>query len=307
MRHAGPALLLALLTTGGAALAAPLSALEQQAGDCLQAVEANAGDPAVPACEAFAAAFQASPRWGGHAIPDTTSALHDVMAAEREFATAASSRPALQTASVAAILRQVAAEQRPKAAQGWWQRFLDWLDQLLRERPQQQAAWPQWLVDWLKAIPGIAVERIFWGLVSVLAALLLWVLWRELAESGLLQRSRPRSERKPATESAALDATPPLDATALRRLSPHEQPAAVLRWVIARLAAQDLLRGERSLTNQQLHQQLLQRAPAIAADFLHLSRIVERALYGGESLDGAARSALLEQATQLATGTAVAA
>lgn len=304
MRHAAPALLLALLTTSGAALAAPLSALEHQADACLREMEAAEAESA-PACEAFAAAFKASPRWSSHPFPDTFSALRDFMAAEREFDTAPALRPSLHTGSVAAILRQVAAEQQPKPAQGWWQRFLAWLDQLLHEQPEQERPLPQWLVDWLKSIPATAAEGFFWGLVAVLAAMLLWVLWRELAESGLLQRSRRRQGRGPAAASPAFDTIPLPDSAVLRHLPRHEQAAAILRWLIARLAAQQLLRDERSLTNQQLHQQLTQRAPAIAPDFLHLSRTVERALYGGESLDGAALDSLLELAAQLDTAAAV--
>lgn len=303
MRGRRPALCLALALSG-IAVAAPPAELRRQAVDCLAQAEVMdvSLDSAGAACEDFLAAQTRDPRWSAYPAPEDGDALRDLLALLEDLGSSSTPNPRLQPQAVAAILKEVAAQQAPAEPLGWWERFLRWLERLLQPQQPEHSPLPAWLVEWLRWIPSGVAKGVIRGTGAMLAALLLWLVWRELRDSGVLQSAgrTPRGHRGAAApEPAASHGR--LDWAALRRLPAAAQATAALRLVIACLAARGLLPDDRSLTNHQLHRYLARHASSLETDFRAVVGAVELELYGGHRLQSTELDALFARAAGLVT------
>ena len=297
--------LLAALLLPLAAAAAPLSRSAAQA--CLDEVVRTkaTADQAGPACAALLARIKA----GADGVPgdaDLAQTLGGLHAdALRDFAATladaggAIPRAPADPSTVAAVLAGLPdPDARPRSL---WEKVDAWLRRLLLpDEHGNTAPPPQWLLRLFQSlghIPPLLVKSVAWLLFALLLASLVWVVVRELRAAGFTLRRRARATEPPLPQGEA----PP--AALFEGLPERERPAALLRWVIARLVAHGLLPADAALTNREL-QALLPLAAR--TPFGALIAFAERAFFGGATL----AETELDQAAALAqelTGRRVAA
>ncbi len=164
-----------------------------------------------------------------------------------------------------------------------WQRFVAWLDERLPSLEHLRPA----LLD--RALDSVFGDHQGWrwlglALLLGLVVLLLWLLARILtnvlpALAGFPFGGTPRS-----AAGSALGTENTLDA--IRRLSPDNQPAALLVHCIASLTQSGMLPARRGLTNGDCRKLLVRQSAEQGDAFRRLSELVERSVYGGQTLAG---------------------
>jgi len=129
-----------------------------------------------------------------------------------------------------------------------WQRFTDWLKRILERK--SASADSRWLDDWLREhAPSERVVRgIFTGLVILLVAGLLWVIYVELRAAGLLGRRRAGS----AEQSVSGAASAPRRMPTLADASESELPAVLIALLLEQLRRLGQVQDRRSMTHREL-------------------------------------------------------
>jgi hypothetical protein len=182
----------------------------------------------------------------------------------------------LDPGKVAAILAAIGAE-KPRE-KSWWERLVERLQEWAA-RNRSQSKEPSWLIEWLRDIPPYVVKNFFLLVLASMVIGLGVLVIVELRAAGVGRRRPAGAARMaPAGASAATASLPSLaDIAALPLL---EQPAALLRWAIARLIERQLLPPDASLTNGELLALLVSRAPDEVPAFRRLARAADAAVYG---------------------------
>lgn len=177
------------------------------------------------------------------------------------------------TGALGAVLEQLEKE-RIKPKRSWWTAFTDWLRSWFASRDAGSVSWMERVLNGLAASADviIAITYIVLGIVVIAAV---WFIIRELRLAGWLLRRRAPDT---AVVVAAIEAEPePRD---LDIAAPRDQPALLLRLLVARLRANGQLPQERSLT----HRELVSRGTFADSDsrvcFERVSRLAERVMYG---------------------------
>src|ERR1700732_3091542 len=119
---------------------------------------------------------------------------------------------------------------------GWWERFKQWLREVLTQRPpEQDSGWLRRLMGNVN-LPQAVLRAISWSALAAVIALAAAIVVNELRVAGLFAPSRRRAARA-ARGGAATPAPPGL--AELERAAPAEQPRLLLDLVVARLREQD--------------------------------------------------------------------
>lgn len=233
------------------------------------------------------------------------AALRDLGTLERRY----QSPPAAQAPDrdgLQAILDQLAGEQaRPDKS--WWDTAKEWLRSWFARPGTASTSWFDRLADRLSQ--SIDLIKFFtYALLAIVVVAAVAFVINELRIAGVL--SRRRQHRRAVDVIAAAPVSMPAEAAGdLDTAELSDQPAILLRLLVARLVASGVLSGERSLT----HGELVAHAAFIDPDnrqrFARVSHLAERIVYGHGPADveqirsvvGAGRS-LLQQL--LAAGSA---
>lgn len=223
--------------------------------------------------------------WRESLRPD---ALRDIATLEQRYLQPASQAP--DGGGLQAILEQLASEQI-KPPQSWWDMAMAWLRSWFSTPEEGSGSWLDALLErlgqWRDLITVMTYVLLAVAVIGALA-----FIFNELRVAGVLSRRMPPASRGLA-EAPWEDATAgpgDLDAAALA-----DQPAILLRQLVAQLAARGILTTERSLT----HRELVARARLPDTEsqtrFARVSQLAERVLYGhGTMDDGQVRDVLID-------------
>jgi hypothetical protein len=170
--------------------------------------------------------------------------------------------------------------------QSWWERVREWLRELLTPKGRSDSSWLDRL--WPKfTVPRLLQHILFYSCVALILGMAGWIIWREIKAAGR-GASGPRGFAWMGTRHPEQDARHEVSVADVDSTSPRDRPAMMLRLLVQALVRSGRLRGESSLT----HNELARRGRFENSDqqqrFLRVSRLAEKLLYGKEGSDGAA-------------------
>ncbi|MEX1994456.1 MAG: DUF4129 domain-containing protein [Steroidobacteraceae bacterium] len=209
-------------------------------------------------------------------------------------------------AAVAPILTGIQTAQLART-RTLWERFKDWLKRVLER--QGSSTDTSWLDEWLREhAPSERVLRwIFTGLAVVLILVVLWIIYVELREAGLLGRRATPGARP---GGAAVATGPQRRLPTLADASDEELPAVLVALLLEQLRRLGWMQDRHSMTHRELARAARFQAPADGETFGALVAASERLRYaatapGAETLrdivDAARR--LLESVSRLPRST----
>lgn len=177
------------------------------------------------------------------------------------------------TGALGAVLEQLEKE-RIRPNRSWWTAFKDWLRSWFASRDGGSISLMERVMNGLLAYVDV-IMVITYLVLGIVVVATVWFIIRELRLAGWLLRRRAPDT---AVVAAAVEAEPePRD---LDIAAPRDQPALLLRLLVARLRANGQLPQERSLT----HRELVSRGTFTDGDsrvcFERVSRLAERVMYG---------------------------
>src|SRR5690606_124576 len=192
-----------------------------------------------------------------------------------------SANATLQTESLHSVLESIEqqANERPPT---WWERFKNWLQELVRRRSEESS----WLEEWLQKVQpsALVVRTTLFALVALVILLAVLIVINELRAAGVLKR-RARDETD--VGSALASRSQPgegLSIADLDSLAIQKRPAALLRILVAALVRAGRLRSERSLTYRELTQHARFADDGERASFQRIAAAAERSVYGASAL-----------------------
>ena len=293
--------LLALLLTAAMTSAQAREAL-QAIDDCLARLDAvlDVGYARIAVrCPELTPALSESP-WGPW-LPTDWSRPDNTLSApglaelrtllSREAGRGAPPRAIPRTESVGAVLAAITRSEAPGGS--WWQRFKDWLREILTVPARADNGW---LRRWLSELnlSGQAAELIAWGTLALVVALAGAIVISELRIAGLLggDARRPRAKPQPRPRAG-----PALQA--IERAAPAEQPALLLELIVWRLVEQDRLPPARALTARELGARARLPEQSARGRLAELVTVCERVRFSAETVSAATLSSALRSGNSL--------
>jgi hypothetical protein len=208
----------------------------------------------------------------------------------------APARVAPDAAALRAVLDQLAREQvRPPRS--WRAAFMDWLRSWFANRDEGSGRWFERVLERLAQSIDL-VKVVTYGLLGLVVVAAVVLVVRELRAAGLLSGRGNSAPRRDAAAMAPTDAATPdildLDAVALR-----DQPAVLLRLLVARLLANGQLRAERSLTHRELATHSTFSDAESRTLFVRVTQLAERVLYGSGEANATQAGAVIADGRKL--------
>lgn len=182
-----------------------------------------------------------------------------------------------------------------------WQRFIEWLRDLLA--PEDAEA-PQWLEDFLDAIelPDEDTIMLFLkGAVALLVLLTLLMIFNELRAANILSAWRHiRRQRRASTQEPDFELQDDnLSLEAISRLPDRQFAGKLLVRTLKNLMQRGLLPARFSLTNRELLSRLDAKQQPLRSDLDRLFTDTDAGLYGERPLDPQQRQRMLQLSEQL--------
>lgn len=213
----------------------------------------------------------------------TLGQLLDLRYLTQESAAADGSRRELDYAKVDAILADTLIRREQVEEPGWWKRFLTWLREKAREEDGVEWSWLENLAESLTPSERTG-KFIVYGSLATIVLLAMGILINEIRAIGGFNGRRRKAEHPvKGAESAPGPAHWSLET--IRRLSPQQQPTALLNHCIDRLIDAGLLPDARSRTNRELGSYLSAQQHSLGMAFARLAEHAERTLYGDKKAD----------------------
>lgn len=248
-------------------------------------------------------AIMAGPSGAGTASADTcdqgdgrgapTAEQRDRDAWASDLQQSAGTTPAIDQLSTA---MQAVSEVQQAQSHSFWARLRDWLMGTISNEARS-AAPPEWL-RWLMALPQAFWKGLALAITGLLVAMLIYIIATELRAAGLFRREREKRQQAAIIRRRTVGGMP---ATALladiTALPLRDRLPALLGWAIARLRALQRLPADDSLTARELAR-CLQDEPE-RSWFGALTRLHERQVYAGHTVDEVAVAPLLDGARRL--------
>jgi hypothetical protein len=208
-------------------------------------------------------------------------ALHDLGALARRYLDMPA-RTRLDQGGLRAILDELAHEQ-VDPRKSWWDAAKDWLRSWFVNREDSAAPWLERLLDRLAQSADLFKAIAYVLLCIVVVAAVVFVI-NELRIAGVLSR---RKRGAIAIDGAAASRS---DAVAqsladLDTASLSDQPAILLRLLVARMLASGALPAARNLTHQELVTSATFADMNHRVPFARVSQLAERVLYGSGTTD----------------------
>ena len=191
-----------------------------------------------------------------------------------------SANAALQTESLRSVLEGIE-QQTNERPPSWWDRFKNWLQELIRRRADEDS----WLDEWLQKVQPseVVVRTTLYSLVGLVILLAVLIVINELRAAGVLKR-RTRDGTRPGSAPASRAQTGEgMSIAELDALPLQKRPAALLRIVVAALVRAGRLRSERSLTYRELVQYARFADEGERTSFQSIASAAERSVYGASA------------------------
>jgi hypothetical protein len=208
-------------------------------------------------------------------------ALYDLGALTRRYLDMpAQTRP--DQGGLRAILDELADEQ-VDPGKSWWDAAKDWLRSWFVNREDNAAPWLERFLDRLAQSADLLKAIAYVLLCIVVVAAVLFVI-NELRIAGVLSRRKQGGIAVDGAVASRSDAVAPgladLDAASL-----SDQPAILLRLLVARMLANGALPAARNLTHQELVTSATFADMKHRVPFARVSQLAERVLYGSGTAD----------------------
>jgi hypothetical protein len=177
--------------------------------------------------------------------------------------------------AMASVLEQLAAEQAVPSRRSWWEAFKAWLGKWLQGAETGGVPWLDRLLERLSNSVGL-MQVATVALLAIVVVMVVMLFVRELRAAGLLE------QRRAAGADAASATTPDVEevVTDLANAPLRDQPALLLRMLVAKLRANGQLQRERSLTHAELVRYSTFGDDDGRTSFERVSRLAERVMYG---------------------------
>ena len=197
------------------------------------------------------------------------------------------------------VLAEMQLDERTRT-RGWWQRFLDWLGELLsRDEDQGDSA----LLDWLEnlRLPEWTGKVVRWTMYILLIATATFIVVNEMRVAGVFRRRR-------AGATHAADTNPLMPGglkgpqPAIEKLAPLQQAVALFNSALGALRDAGALPPDDSLTNLELSRRL-RADDRLKPSFDRLRSSADRALYADIAPDADELSALRQAWRAIVGGT----
>jgi len=210
----------------------------------------------------------------------------------REAGRGAPPRAAPRAERVGPVLAALA---RSDAAGGnWWQRFKDWLREILTPSAEADNGW---LRRWLAGLnlSGQTAALIAWGTFALTVALAAAIVVSELRVAGFLGAGARRARAVESQRGAR--AGPTLEA--IERATPTEQPALLLELIARRLVEQSRLPPARALTVRELGRRARLPDESARGCLLELVTVCERLRFSAGTVAAATLGSALRSGRSL--------
>lgn len=297
----------ALIFIGGPATTAKAQPLELQVVDalqqCMDSLDANDSEFSMGACprlqhllENERISQQVDIPLFSDATQVTLQELHDLFT---EY-TLSVPESRLDFAGLDQLLQETLVIPDEKSP-NFWERFLEWLKQ---QQLENNADW-KWLQELLSNLqpPQWLGTLIFRGAISLTLLLALAIVVNEirLSEGFPFFRKRSKKLQTGRTQGAFIQAQEVPDFHQITTMPLHQQPAALLNWMIAELVSKNLLPDNRSLTNGEYCSVIRQRENRAALGFSDLIGLLDDTIYGNRKINSEIMDNLLGQTDKVVT------
>lgn len=210
------------------------------------------------------------------------TALTELGVLERRYQSPAAAQ-APDSTGLRAILAQLASEQASRD-KSWWDTAQEWLRSWFSRPGSVSTSWFDRLAERLSESVELIRLLTYLLLAVVVVAAVAFVV-NELRIAGVL--SRRRQQRRVVEAGAASPASTPVElAGEFESAALADQPAILLRLLVARLVACGALSGQRSLTHGELVAHATFYDPDDRLRFARVSQLAERMVYGHRQPDG---------------------
>lgn len=182
-----------------------------------------------------------------------------------------------------------------------WQRFIEWLRDLLTPEDAEPPAWLKGFLDSIELPEADTVVLFLKGAVALLVLLTLLMIFNELRAANVLAAWRHiRRQRKAHSDQPGFvlqDKNLSLDQ--ISRLPDKQFAGKLLLRTLRQLMERRILPSRLSLTNRELLKQLPPEKNALLADLHRLIDASEAGLYGDRTLDPQQRQQMLQLSRKL--------
>ena len=208
--------------------------------------------------------------WGEHATPRKIQRLRALMMAEVV-------QPAhrLDPAGVPGIVEEIETTQAAREM-SLWEKFKAWLEKILKRDAGKKES--NWLSDWLKEHKPseVVMARIGYGLLVLLVAGALWIVYSELRAAGMLG-SWSRRRKSAAADALAGSAARP--AKSLANAGDEEQPALLIALLLEQMRRLGRIQDRLSMTHRELASAAHFDSPDDRETFSSLVTVAEKLRY----------------------------
>jgi len=205
-------------------------------------------------------------------------------------------RPALSNApSLTGLPQVLQAMQRDQAPHSWWQSFKE---RLRRWFQLPSAGDASWLAQLLSLVPPLVARLLFYGTTAGVIAVALWTIWRELRESGVMQRhareAAGATTRGHCADGAGSTELGPADVEAAL---PGQRAAVLLQFLLQVLRRAGRVRAERALSCRELVEQVSFDSLEQRQRFAAVAHWAERERYATEDVQSEPAAVLAQGRT----------
>ncbi len=199
------------------------------------------------------------------------------------------------TSGVAGIVKRME-ESQVVRERSLWQRFKDWIKELLSGRAQAQDS--DWLADWLREhMPSESALRIvMFTILVLLIATVAWIVYVELRAAGLLSRQAARAAIAGRT-AGTINADD--DSPALDEASDVELPPLLITHLLGQLRRLGRVQDRGSMTHRELARAARFDAAAERDTFRELLTVSERIRYGAVVPEAAGLGRVIAESRRL--------
>jgi hypothetical protein len=182
---------------------------------------------------------------------------------------------------LAPILQGLRAGSTPHS---WWEDFKERLRRLLEGADSEDGTW---VAQLLSAIPRLLQRVMLYGSLAAVAAVALWILWKELLVNLSLARRQASTPFVSGAQPSGLPVSAfrgELTLADVDAAPPAERASLLLRLLLQSLHRSGRLRGERALTCRELSEQAAFDSLEQRRSFLDVARWAERERYAAAAV-----------------------
>jgi hypothetical protein len=208
--------------------------------------------------------------WEQHLNARALQGLLDLSQRYQASPTRAGPSPSL----LAPILQQLRDASSPRS---WWRELEDRLRQWLAARNANNAAW---LGQLLSAVPLLLVRGFFYVTLAAVVLMALWIVWRELRASGLLERRHRAADASGIPDASPASAAAEPSFAEVQAAPVGQRASVLLRLLLHAMRRTGRVRGEQMFSCRELAERALFDSPEQRRRFAVIALWAERERYG---------------------------